>query len=287
MVNDPMTIDNTIFFCSADNKYALYAATSLLSIRRYCQKCNLAIIGAQFSDAIKKILHENAIQCIELPLHGYFTKGWTQYPRECYYLFVGPEHFYQQGFQYSVYIDGDILCLNDPIKGVGEITEVAGIKSSSYGHVLGYLGENAMERFHEIWKFDRSMDAAKRLSSGVIYYNNAAMKDYSLLRSAQNIYQKCLENNLMCWGDDSLFALTQLLVFDQNSLRDLGPNYNFMPCYFGFDAKREDLVFFHFDNYPKPWHPNPFSHPKIPQYDIYNPYVKEWLDIYQKIKSTQ
>lgn len=275
MTKANLTTKNTAFFSTCDDNYALYAATSLMIIREHCPGANLYLIGKHFSNATKKHLKKYHINYCEVDLTEEFPRSW-QYPAECYYLFAGPELLLKEGFKYSVYLDGDVLCMDDPLKLEAEITGATAVAANRYNEIL----HDDLPIIKNLWQISPERLSHKRLNSGVVYFNNAQMKKRALLQNASKIFIKSLKNGVPRKGDDSLFALTQLVAMKDTDLELVNPRYNFMPIYYGFEATDGNLTFFHFDG-DKPWKDLAYFH-YDERYNTYNNYVKIWRDAYKK-----
>lgn len=267
-----LTQENTVFYSTSNDNYAVYAAVSLLSVRKHIKNARLYILGKEFSKKTKTFLKKNNIGVIETDLTYLFYQTW-EYPMECYYIFAGPEIFQKMGFSYSVYLDGDILCLNNPLENV-DFQTIGGVQANTYAEIFG---DNA-KKIADIANVDSVRLKNKRLHSGVIYFDNQKNKDAELLQKAGELYDRCWKKAIPRKGDDSLFALYQL-TSQKSHVTKLADYYNYMPHYKGFQ-ENDDIIFFHF-TFDKPWKYQPYHHADI-QHDIYNDYTKLWRAIYRK-----
>lgn len=205
-----LTTKNTVFFSTANNDYVFQAATSLISIRRFLPDAKLYIISRHISKRNKAFLKAKKIDVIELDLTYLFFQNW-QYPTECYYLFVGPKLFSDLGFQYSVYIDDDILCLDNPLKNCPAIDDIGGVAVNTFDEFF----DQEKNQLSKLFNIKISLFEKRRLNSGVIYMNNSALTKLDFLETAGKIYYECWNSAIPRKGDDSLFALLQLRLFNK------------------------------------------------------------------------
>lgn len=279
MAKELLTINNTAFFSCASDSYIYRAAVSLLSIRKTLPNARLYILSKYISDNNKRFLNKHSIQYIELDLTYLFFQIW-QYPIECYYIFAGPELFYKLGFQYCVYIDGDTLCMKNPIKNIPQIHDIAGVTANTFDELFGPEGCKIASHFH----IPNELFYTPRIQSGILYMNNAALKKIHFLNKSATLYYDSWKIGHPRKGDDSLLAL--FLLVNHNSLKPtiLNNDYNCMPHFQGFST-RPTTVFFHF-TIDKPWKYHPYQH-ESHRHDIFNPYTKAWRNLSRKASITR
>lgn len=271
--NQKLSVHNTIFYSTANAGYAIFAATSLLGIRKYLPDAQLCILSSGLSDYDRKIIEKNNIDYIELDLTKKFTKSW-QYPVDCYYIFAGPEIFIDQGFEYSVYIDGDILCDGDPLKGVPFIKGIGGVESTNGGKYVSVFGDD-WDMIRRVWDLSLEKPPQTRVQSGVVYFNNSAMSDIRLLDKAEDLFKKSIAYEIPRKGDDSLFSLIQHVYVSEIDITVLPVNYNYMPGFNSWKNPKDGLIFLHFTSMDKPWENNSYKH-KNSKLNAFNPYTKKW-----------
>ena len=223
MAKEPLTTNNTVFFSSANDSYIFQAATSLLSVRRFLPNANLYILSKHISSKNKRLLKKHSINYIELDLTYLFFQVW-QYPTECYYIFAGPELFKKLGYKYSIYMDGDIICLKNPLENCPPIHDIGGVCANTFNELFGPDKDSLIEEFKLLQK------------SGDLYYK---------------AWKRCCPRK----GDDSLFALFLLANYSNLSPVTLDEAYNYMPHFKEF-AIKDSTVFFHF-TLDKPWKHHP------------------------------
>lgn len=272
-------------FSTADDKYAIYAAISLLTVRRFNKDLPLYLLGSWFSEKTKAALRSMNIRYIEVDLSGEFTETW-EYPLECYYIFAGPELLYKEGFTHSIYMDGDILCRKDPLDNdfKDNIISFAGV---SAGNINLIFGED-LKIIQKIW--EPKTTSKPRVNSGVVYFNNAAMHKAQMLAKTGELFRRCLEYNIPRKGDDSLFALFQLIHQPNNKPQIIKNPYNYIPQYnndvlekHSRDELKDSMIFFHFggDGMFKPWTKEAYQH-SINTYAAYDIFTDEWRQVARK-----
>ena len=270
-----LTGRNTVFFSTANDKYVSNAAISLISIRDFVPDAKLYILSRNISPKNKRFLKRKNINFIELDLTYLFFQTW-EYPIECYYIFAGPKIFYDLGFQYSVYIDDDILCLKNPLVNCEDIIDIGGVKVNTFRELFGEEKDILLNTM----KIDETIFEQKRINSGVVYMNNQQLVKLKFLETSGELYLKCWTQGIPRKGDDSLFALFQLCKNEELSPKILPDNYNYINQYHKNNHIDQSVIFFHFDA-DKPWKTHPYKHQEQ-NMDKYNFYIKKWRQMYLK-----
>lgn len=263
---------NICAFSTASDNYVQYALVSLLGIRKQNHSIPLYIISSYLSEQSKQLLSRYGVQYIELDLADYFSKAWD-YPIECYYLFAGPQALLKEGFTHSLYIDGDIFCASDPIKDI-DLEHLSHFGGVAYEPVRSIFGSD-YEKILNTWK-NIANDDFSRIQTGVIYFNNKSMSKIDFLDKISKLYKQSIKDGIPRKGDDSLFALFQL-VYQDSTYHHLPLDFNFIPTRNiegkkGAASKLNEVVFFHFTSeYPKPWN---IQYDK--EYKPFSVFSKKW-----------
>ena len=276
-----MNTNNTAFFSTASTGYIAYSITSLLTIRKWLPEAQLYILGTEASDKERLYMLENNITFIELDLRAAFYKAWD-YPVECYYIFAGPQKLLSKGFKYSVYLDGDVLCMRSPLLRK-KISGVAGVLSpkNKQGKSTDVFGED-WPKIKKKFKLSEEDANKNRINAGIVHFNNERMKKLDLLGKAKQLYRESIEAGIPRKGDDSLFFLLQILFLNNNEKKVLEPVHNYIPQYHDkWEYPLKKPIFFHF-SLDKPWKDNPYFH-EDKKLDIFNPYVKDWRRQYHSV----
>ena len=267
-MGDSINYHNTVFYSTANDSYIYNSATSLLSIRSFNPNAELYILSKEISKKNKRFLKSKNIKFIELDLTYLFFQTWN-YPIECFYIFAGPKLFHNLGYEYSVYIDGDVICLNDPLKNITKIPDLGGVEANSFSELFG----EEKNLIAKMTKTKLSYFDHKRFNSGIIYMNNKRLVELNFLERSGKLFYDCWEKGIPRKGDDSLFSLFLIAEHKKLSPTKLPPNYNYMP-HFQNGKLPQSLVFLHF-TLDKPWKTRPYKHLDANQ-DIYNDYIKKW-----------
>ena len=159
-----------VIFSTSDDGYIPNCIVSLLSIKKFHPTFDLYILTSDPSEKHIELCNRLNIKYIDIDLKKYFYKEW-KYPRECYYHFKGPEIFHKLGYDYSIYIDGDIYC-NKKIN----------IKWSSIKHIAGVGYDkciNILDRLDNFSVIKEKFDIGKKsnfdrnnVQTGFLVYNN-------------------------------------------------------------------------------------------------------------------
>ena len=274
MTKTPLTTKNTVFFSTANDSYIFNSATSLLAIRQFLPDAELYILSRHISNKNKRFLDRHRIKYFELDLTYLFFQTW-EYPIECYYIFAGPELFKKFGFEYSVYLDGDVLCLKNPLESCPPISGIGGVKAGKFEEL--FVSEK--ETFTKNFRIPTRLFKEYRINSGVVYMNNIALSKLNFLETCGDLYYKTWSLESPRKGDDSLFALFQLINYAKLSRTVLEDKFNYIPHFKGFKINKS-TIFFHF-SFDKPFKIRPYQH-KNPDHKIYDKYTKTWRKLSRK-----
>ena len=258
---------NTAFFSTCNDAYIPNSITSLLSIRKFIPDASLYIFSRNISEENKMKLDQNHIKYFDLDLRGRFYRQWN-YPAECYYIFAGPEILLKEGFKYSVYIDGDILCIKNPLKNIGSIKGLAG---SAIGNCRGVFLDD-FDAIKQLFNLNEEQSNRPRIISSVVYFNNEKMHNIKLLDIATKYFKQCLEHDIPRKGDDSLLSLIQLTTLYPEEIKNIPHCSESTPL----TAQKHNLkktIFIHFAK-DKPWNKSKDSN------DIHRKYIYSWRKIF-------
>jgi pyruvyltransferase len=238
-------------YSTTSQKYLPKTVVTLLTIRRWNPDIELFILSSDFKESHLSLLKSHKIIPVPVNLKEVFHTEFN-YPRECYFLFAGPDIFHEMGFEYSIYIDGDINCWNDPANIKWH--DLKWFAGTSYGTVYKLLS-NDLPTIQRLWEIHGNPDY--RVQTGVIYFNNKNLVKIDFLNKIVDLYQKSLDNNIPRKGDDSLFSLFQL-VYSEYAPLLLDESYNLITSLANEFANDEKIFkyckFYHFTaGAQKPW----------------------------------
>lgn len=250
-------------YSTCDEAYLPKCVVSLLSIRKWNPDLDLFVISRTLSPDAKDFVRRHGIQPVEVDLQPVFHTSF-EYPTECFYLFAGPGHFADLGYDFSVYVDGDVYC-NQSLSI--DWSRLAYFGGASLGRIRDILGSD-LTAITAQWE---TGDASSyRIQSGVVYFNNRALQAAEFLTKISLLYETCIRKGIPRHGDDSLFALFQH-VHPEFTPTLLDERFNYIISKPVTRTRRSvwlrnaeqrirDCVFFHFTcESPKPWSlPNDF-----------------------------
>lgn len=263
-------------FCTSNNAYIPKCCVSLLSLKKYNSHFDLYILSSNITQNNLALCTRLNIKCIDLEskLKKYFYKEWN-YPKECYYHFKGPELFHKMGYDYSIYLDGDIYCNNYVDINWYSITHIAGV---SYGTCKEFLSK--IDDFKYISaKFSLNKESLKKkhCQTGVLYFNNNNLAKIRYFNISCELFDLSVKYDIPRKGDDSLMAL--LILYMKNlKIKYLPKNYNFivkreMPYFTGHSQLIEKCIFFHCIKF-KPWDTHIKNYPTY----TYKYFVEKWKE---------
>ncbi len=242
-------------YCTADDAYIRPSIIALESIRRFYPESSFFVIANKDRINAKNIalLSNFDIDLIHYTGDHLFpnVRPWKM---ETFWKYKGPEIFLNLGFTYSMYIDGDTLCVRplDLAQLLPQIDGYAGI-------------ENQRPRrgnFHEPEFIRRKYGLTEEdlnghnTNAGVIFWNNKRMVELKLWERLVKVYQECTAENPRMFRavDQSLFALVSILEPALPWLI-LPRGYNYRIHNVDDqkeDVKEEDIRIYHFIGL-KPW----------------------------------
>ena len=247
-----------VAFCvvSSNNSYVYKAIITLLSIKRHNLKKDFSyFVCGSFSNKYKKVVEKYDLQVMSLNLENVFNKfKELSWPKEVFYTCSIPENCYKSGFDYSVILDGDVLCLKEiPLNKITSIREVGFIK----------IKENKFlsnKKVMEVFQLSEKDLEKYCIDSGVGIYNNKTMFEKQYEKMFVDYYNR-LSKIIYFEGDQEIINLLCIKLFEVQYL-----DYKFN-CIFLDDSlisyyhkyeinidvpQEEDIIFIHYTYY-KPW----------------------------------
>ncbi|MBC8442877.1 MAG: hypothetical protein H8D80_01670 [Proteobacteria bacterium] len=204
------------------NKIAIFSCGNEAYIEQMCVSLTIAcrknsefipyIISDVSNEDKIKTIQKLGITLLQVDLSDKFKVYNDTWPSHMFWYFVGPEALYQQGFEYSCYIDADVYCTSKL-----ELDWLDGIEISA-----------------------RS-DKENEYNSGVVFFNNKKMTEKRLFDSVLKVYNRLSTDEFIKWHGGK--------VHDQQVLTALGkgnPFNDFLGGDISFDIKDLDIIW----NYP-------------------------------------
>jgi lipopolysaccharide biosynthesis glycosyltransferase len=178
-----------------NNKIAIFSCGNESYIEQMCVSLTVACrknsefvpyIISDVSDKDKiKTIQKLGITLLQADLSEKFKIHNDTWPTHMFWYFIGPEALYQQGFEYSCYIDADVYCTSKL-----ELDWLDGIEIAA-----------------------RS-DRENEYNSGVVFFNNKKMEENKLFDTALKVYNKFSTDKFVQWHGGK--------VHDQQVLTALG-----------------------------------------------------------------
>lgn len=247
-------------YCTADDAYIRPSIIALESIRRFHPESSCFVIANQDRINAKNIafLSNFDIDLIHYAGDHLFpnTRPWTM---ETFWKYKGPDIFLNLGFIYSMYIDGDILCVRplDLAQLLRQIDGYAGIENQR-ARSGNFEDPEFIRRKYGLSEEDLN---GHNTNAGVIIWNNRKMVELELFERMVQCFRECTAESPRMFRavDQSLFALVSVLEPVLPWLI-LPREYNYR-IHNVDDQKediKEDIRIYHFIG-PKPWDPLPLK----------------------------
>lgn len=164
--------------------------------------------------------------------------GWP-YPSECFWIFKGPELFYNMGYKISMSVDADTYC-SSPLefKDFDQITLIGGsirldmieMKKNKVPatKVKAYSFITRIEQNKNIFEknfgyFDKE---ALSMNSGVLVYNNQNCNTIGFYQQMVDLFKKSKALGFPRKGDDSLLSMF-ISLNDNDLFTYFGPEWNY------------------------------------------------------------
>jgi len=199
------------FFATCDDNYVKPSITALKSVQRFHPEYDYFIIGNLKDENTKKLIKQQNISFIYLDLHKIFHRK-TRWPSQCFWIFKGPEIFFNKGYKYSCSIDGDTLCLRP-------------------------LTLNFFERKKTFDIYGKRKAIDNKFNSGVLFYNNVQLQKQHFFSKVTHLYN----HNHSFKGDQCLLnKMDQMKMF---KMCNIGSYYNLLlsPQYDMFIKMNNDI----------------------------------------------
>ena len=238
-------------FSTADENYALYAGATLLSMQAVDPTLDIFVVGKQFSNSAKTTFSSNGINYIELSNKDIVSLNSDYVPASYYYVSM-PEYFLQQGYDYSTYVDADILAVRDFHKGFPKTKAFAG--SAMSGTTFQSILKDKIPTLRKHYKLKANL-SDNRIHSGVLFFNNkicSEIKFKSEIANLSNQLAKIIDAPIR---DNELFTIYQA-IHGNNLFNELPESYNYIEDINSNNRHfiQKDIRLYHFTfRTPKPW----------------------------------
>ena len=215
-------------FSSGTESYLACMVTSLRSFMQHNRQrpFDYYILGHAFSEESRDLLRRYGIRYVDLDIGDAFPREQRdRYPRECFWIFKGPEIFNGMGYDFSLSVDGDIWCNRHlDLDWLPNVEHIAGIdRGGSVADFLSGLGQYPLLKKH--FGISDSVGQRRATNSGVLFYNNKAL---ATLGFFERVVKLCTDSEAIGVhraGDDSTLALL-LAVYPEIQLFELEKMWN-------------------------------------------------------------
>jgi hypothetical protein len=179
-----------------------------------------------------KILYQNLNSDFKI------NSDWP-YPSECFWIFKGPELFYDMGYKFSMSVDADTYCASPlDFKEFDQITLIGGAIRLNMPEVKNnVVPAKKVKAYDFISKVEKNKDLFKKsfgsfnknvlsMNSGVLVYNNQNCMSFEFYQHMVDLFKKSKDLGLERKGDDSLLNL--FISLNNNDLFNyFGPEWNY------------------------------------------------------------
>lgn len=268
-------------FIAGDKNILNPSIIALKSLKKYNPKVSLYLLIDIENLTIqeKKLLEENEITIPEFNIEYDFTSS-QNWPKEVFWNYKAPIIFHKLGFEYSLKIDLDTVCLKEI-----DWSQILPTKEVFAAVPTGYTVDTYLEKEREflIQEFNLNIQRRKYIypNVGVIVFNNQKYFQSEIWTKLYNYKNRIVDKSKsksldIIFADQALFAI--LLASSDNILwKKISMNYNYtlhdkkLANYFGDFFNK--VVICHYTG-PKPWK-------KISLfYLFYNPYLYYYRQVY-------
>ena len=229
--------------CCANNSYVPQCIITLLSFCKFHPTIDAYIMGTKFTRAMKQLMMQHNIQYIEINLRNIFHSQW-KYPIECYYHFYAPKVFLNRGYQYTIVLDGDIVCLRKITTPISHLASeyIGGIKGNIHLCQWRCLKKD-LPKYKNI--LIKTKLRRYRTNTGVLFYNNVNLVNFKYSNRIKLLFDYACRVNAPRKGDDSLLGLL-MLTTKTRLLKYIPKTYNTI------DHSIPNMILYHMSTH-KPW----------------------------------
>jgi glycosyltransferase involved in cell wall biosynthesis/lipopolysaccharide biosynthesis glycosyltransferase len=197
-------------YCTSDDNYVFPSIVTIESVRRFHPECDYFVLGNRnlISQEKLRVLKKFNIGFLHSDKNEQFLNDF--WPNTSYLKLFGPEILLEEGYEYSLGLDADTLCVRPlQMESIFEKTE-------------GYSGiENQTPRsrnFLEL-EFIRKQFAltdedlnSHNTNTGIVFWNNKAVAEKKLAQRVVQAYRICASvKRSIHPGDQALLALISVM----------------------------------------------------------------------------
>ena len=198
------------------------------------------ITSNQPTTAQKDLCDRNHVKILFQNLHNDFKvdRNWP-YPSECFWVFRGPEIFYNMGYKFSMSVDTDTFCVNPlDFEEFNDIKLLGGaIRLDMFEMKRRVIPAPKVKAYDFVFKLENNTDVLERhfgtfnkesysMNSGVLIWNNDACNSIGFYRKIVSLFKKSKDLGFPRKGDDSLLSMF-ISLCDPKLFKHLGPEWNY------------------------------------------------------------
>ena len=245
------------FLYCIDSNYNLQTITSIYSLlENVSEKINIFIIHKEknfLNNLSKKILNHkylNEIKCYQfIEKDIYFPNIDNNHISEATYYRLFLSNYIPNNLDYIVYLDGDVVCLNDPIKKIREINDLIKDTNAIAVKTEHKRNDGTLKLFNAL-----EMKNDLYFNAGVMFINLSLWNENKIENISQE-KMRTMSNKLQFWDQD---ILNSIFDGDYVELREymnhrisLSLNPNLITV---SEERGETLpIFIHYAGSNKPW----------------------------------
>jgi hypothetical protein len=252
---DIQPIDKIALFTAINSNYIEKAITCFKSYEiQNPDKFDFYIItGNSLTKRQQDLCTRNRVKVLFQNLHADFKveENWP-YPSECFWIFKGPEIFYNLGYKFSMSVDADTFCVN-PLQ-FNEFKQIKLIGGAMRLDMLQMKKQVVpapkVKAYDFIFRLEKDVTSLEKnfgsfnkesysINSGVLIYNNQNCHSINFYKKMVDLYKKSKSLGFARKGDDSLLSMF-ISLSDPSFFKYFSPEWNY---YYLFpDQNSKDIV---------------------------------------------
>lgn len=211
-------------YAASDNKYIPKVLVSLASFKRFHPDWGYFLLAdnKKVTDEMRDLMARFEVTLIDTDLRPTFNKPSSDvWPNECLWILKGPETLLEAGYDYSLAVDGDVMCAAPlTVDWLADVPFLAGIDNgpiwlqlSNGNKVVSNCGLDVEDVTHPA------------TNTGAVWWNNRRLAEMRFFHRVCEIYRACWPWAFRECGDQNLLGLT--LAVTKIKMTVLDPSWNF------------------------------------------------------------
>lgn len=167
---------------------------------------------------IEKLL-SNKIELISLNLNDVFKNDFASYPSECFWYYKVPNILLERGYEFSMYVDCDTVCLSElDFSWLSNDFVLAGsprMRNDLSEEIDAWYFLEQVKSKEELQFIENNFSLKNKnniidIHTGVLVFNNQKWYEEGLFEKSLDVFNKCKDNGYTIKGDDTLLTMLQL-----------------------------------------------------------------------------